>query len=107
MALRASGSSSSPRWTTIPGRWTKLDIVANLHERIENKELENAVRNFIAKNPWLIASQWEMFQVGIGVKNLIAEAATKSGLVQTSSAGQKRVDLALSSGDHLISLLSG
>lgn len=81
---------------------TKLNIVANLKERIENKDLENAVRNFIAKNPWLIAPQWETFQIEHSVKNMMTEAAAKAGLVQQTSVGQKRVDLALSSGDHLL-----
>ena len=83
---------------------TKLDIAAGLQERIANKDLENAVRNFIAKNPWLIAPEWETFQVEISIKNLMAEAATKAGLIQPTSIGPKRVDLALSSGDHLLIL---
>lgn len=83
---------------------TKLDIVGNLQERIEKRDLENAVRNYIAKNPWLIAPQWDRFQVERSVDNLMRDAATRSGLFEPTSVGSKRVDLALSGGDHLLIL---
>jgi hypothetical protein len=81
---------------------TKLDIVANLRDRIANRDLENAVRNYIAQNPWLIAPEWETFRVEKSVTTLMKAAADRAGLVQATTAGSKRFDLALSSGDHLL-----
>ena len=37
----------------------KLDIIRVLRRRISEKELENAVRDYIAENPWLLSPEWD------------------------------------------------
>lgn len=81
---------------------TKLRIVKRLKRRIEAGQLENAVRDFIAENPWLISPKWETFRVERSVKKLMSDAANTAGLDVTE--GNKRIDLALASGDHLLIL---
>lgn len=36
----------------------KVEIVAGLRKRIEDRDLENAVRDHIAENPWLLSPEW-------------------------------------------------
>jgi hypothetical protein len=79
----------------------KIDIIHNLGERIENRELELAVRDFIAKHPWLISPQWETYKIETRVGHII-KAATRTAELDEYDDWQKRVDLVLSSGDHLL-----
>ena len=78
---------------------TKLLTIGGLKVRIENQELENAVRDYIAKHPWLISPKWETFRVERTVRKLVADAANESGVTE---AWEGRVDLVLSSADHLL-----
>jgi hypothetical protein len=77
---------------------TKLRTVAGLRDRLQRKELEKAVRDYIAENPWLIAPEWETYAVEKRVDQLRERAAQESGLADYEG----RVDLALSSGDRLL-----
>jgi len=81
---------------------TKLEIVGGLYARIKNRELENAVRDFIAKYPWLISPQWETFQVEKTVSKLLDSMRTQAKLESNMFSG--RVDLALASGSELLVL---
>ncbi len=81
---------------------TKFLTVAGLKDRIEKRDLENAVRDYIAGSPWLISAEWETFRKETTVAKLLQEAAGKAKLVNGDWSG--RVDLALSSGDHLLVL---
>jgi hypothetical protein len=81
---------------------TKLLTIANLKERLDKKQLENAVRNYIAKHPWLISPIWETFKVEQSVNDVIREAADTAGLTLPEYAG--RTDLVLSSGNRLLVL---
>jgi hypothetical protein len=81
----------------------KLDLIAGLHERITKRELENAVRDYIAKSPWLVDPVWETFLVEKSVENVIKTAASSANL-DTDEDWEKRIDLVLSSGDHLLIL---
>lgn len=80
---------------------SKLEIIAGLHMRIQEKDLENAVRDFITKNPWLLSPKWETFKKEISVKNLV-EAAAKEARLDRDEDWKKRVDLVLSSGRQLL-----
>lgn len=82
---------------------TKLLTIGGLKDRIETRELENAVRDFIAKNPWLISPKWETYRVETGVRTLIQNMADEAGLNRDGD-WEGRVDLVLSSGDHLLIL---
>ncbi|MCA3027450.1 MAG: ATP-binding protein [Rhodocyclaceae bacterium] len=79
----------------------KLSAIRGLEERIKNKELENAVRDYIAKNPWLISPRWETFARETRVVNICNEAAARA---LTGDDFKGRVDLVLSSGRQLLLL---
>jgi hypothetical protein len=81
---------------------TKILTVGGLKLRIQKRELETAVRDYIAMNPWLISPQWETFRKEKSVNNLILDAVGIAGL--TGEKWEGRVDLALSSGNHLLAL---
>ena len=66
-------------------------------------ELENAVRDYISEHPWLVSPIWETFAVEKGVKGLIDRALSDSGIVDVDDF-TGRVDLTLSSGEHLLVL---
>ena len=79
---------------------TKLDVIRGLRRRIEKRELESAVRDYIAKKPWLLEPKWETFKVETSVKWILDEAAKSVGLTADEYKG--RVDLALRSGKELL-----
>lgn len=81
---------------------TKLEAIQGLRKRIEAKELENAIRDFIAKNPWLISPEWETFTKESGLRKIIEEAADAADL--TAQLYRGRVDLTMASGQHLLVL---
>ena len=80
----------------------KVEIIEGLRRRIEERDLENAVRDYIAENPWLLSPQWETFKVETSVRHLVEEAAAEAKLDDDDEAGNKRVDLVLSSGRQLL-----
>ena len=81
---------------------TKFEAIQGLKRRIERRELENAVRDFIAKNPWLISPEWETFTRESGLRRTIEEAADEAELSRDVYRG--RVDLTMASGHHLLVL---
>lgn len=81
---------------------TKLLTVKRLRDRIERRELELAVRDFIADNAWLIDPEWETFRKERTVGKLLEDAAGEAGL--TGEGYRGRVDLAMASGRHLLIL---
>ena len=82
---------------------TKLLTVGGLKQRIDRRDLENAVRDYISQHPWLVSPKWETFAVETGVKQLLERALAESG-IQTDPDFAGRVDLVLSSGEHLLVL---
>jgi hypothetical protein len=81
---------------------TRLLTVEGLKHRIEQQELEVAVRDYIAENPWLVSPEWETYRKERSVKKLLQDAAAEAGMSGGDWKG--RVDLALSSADHLLVL---
>ena len=81
---------------------TKLEAIQGLRRRIEEKELENAVRDFIAKNPWLVSQEWETFKRERSLRSVTEKAANVSELSADIYRG--RVDLTMASGQHLLVL---
>jgi hypothetical protein len=75
-------------------------VVEGLRKRIKEKELENAVRDYIAKNPWLIDPKWETFSIETGLRKLTEESATEF----SEEMLRGRVDLVLASGEQLLVL---
>ena len=82
---------------------TKITTVGGLKQRIDRNELENAVRDYISEHPWLVSPKWETFAVEKGVKGLIDYALSESGIADVDDF-KGRVDLTLSSGEHLLVL---
>jgi hypothetical protein len=80
---------------------TKQRVVQGLRYRVRRRELENAVRDYIAKDPWLIAPAWETFRIEQSLKKLLGE---KAAAEFSEDMLRGRVDLVLSSGDHLLVL---
>ena len=81
---------------------TKLEAIQGLRKRIEKQELENAVRDFIAENPWLVSPEWETFKKESGLRQVIEKAADVAKLSADIYRG--RVDLTMASGRHLLVL---
>lgn len=81
----------------------QLNLVLGLRDRIASRELENAVRDFIAENPWLVSPEWSTFQKERSVEHVTDAAAVEAGL-PADAAFRGRIDLVLSSGDHLLLL---
>jgi hypothetical protein len=81
---------------------TKILTVGGLKLHIERGELEAAVRDYIAKHPWLISPEWETYRVEKRLSTVVREAAKAANL--TGVDWDKRVDLVLASGSHLLVL---
>lgn len=82
---------------------SKLLIIQGLEERIKTRELELAVRDYIAENPWLVSPKWETFQVERSITHVV-EAAAQEAKLDKEEDWKKRIDLVLSSGDTLLIL---
>jgi signal transduction histidine kinase len=78
----------------------QLNLISGLRERIDKRELENAIRDYISENPWLVSPKWETFRTERAVKHLLDGAA--AGAKLTGEDWNGRVDLALASGEHLL-----
>jgi len=79
----------------------KLNLVRGLRKRVEEKQLENAIRDYIADHPWLVDSRYEFYKKETSLANILADVATAIRLDEQPDFA-KRVDLLLSSGDHLV-----
>ena len=79
----------------------KVEIIDGLQKRILERDLENAVRDYIAENPWLLSPEWETFRKETSVKNLVDAAAKEAGL-HRDDQWKQRVDLVMSSGRQLL-----
>jgi hypothetical protein len=79
---------------------TKVLTVAGLKDRIDRQELENAVRDYVATNPWLIDPEFQTYRVERSLRRFLDEMARSARLCEGQAS--KRVDLVLASGDHLI-----
>ena len=80
----------------------KLGIMAKLHKMICKSDPENDVRDLIAENPWIVGPQWETYKVETSLSAIKKEAASKAHL--DDGIKQKRIDLALSSGNSVLLL---
>ena len=80
----------------------KLQAISGLEARVKRKELENAVRDYIAQNPWLISPRWETFAVEKRLATLCVTAGRDA--YKGNDEFEKRVDLILSSDRQLLIL---
>lgn len=79
---------------------TRIEAIRGLQRRVDMKELENPIRDYVAEKPWLLHPKWETFKKEVSVNHLLDEAATEAGLTDKEFKG--RIDLALRSGEHLL-----
>ena len=80
---------------------TKLAAIGELKKRVDNRDLENSIRDFIYEHPWLIHPKWESYKKERSVEKLIDDIA---GRELNTDAFTGRVDLVLSSGENLLLL---
>ena len=80
---------------------TKLLVVEGLKHRVEKKELENPLRDYVAQHPWLLGPEWETFKQEVKVTNLLKEARKAAGIADPTD-WPKRIDLTLSAGSTLL-----
>jgi hypothetical protein len=79
---------------------TKIYSIAELKKRVDAKDLENSIRDYIYLNPWLIHPKWESYKKEKSVSHIITNLGEKH--LDTDGIFSGRVDLALSSGDDLL-----
>lgn len=84
----------------------KLEAIRGLEKRIERRELENAVRDYIADRPYLLHPRWETYKVEKSLAHILEESANEAGLNippdSDDPAERKRIDLALRSDNNLL-----
>jgi hypothetical protein len=78
---------------------TKILAIGELKQRINHKQLENKVRDYIYEHPWIIHPKWESFKKERGVENIIKDSGVKNLNYEPFNG---RVDMALSSGSNLL-----
>lgn len=83
---------------------TKLEAIIGLQNLISKKVLENPLRDYISENPWLIAPRWETYRKERSVEGLLRDCAKHKDVKFDGEIYKGRVDLALSSGNHLLVL---
>jgi hypothetical protein len=79
----------------------RLDVINGLRHRIEQRELELAIRDYLAKHPWLISARWETFRVERRIDRLVSDTLGECGIASAPD-WTGRVDLALSGGEDLL-----
>lgn len=79
----------------------KIEVVRGLRARVEGRDLEGRVRDYIAEHPWLVSPDWETFRKETRADRLLEAARRESGLGQ-DPAWAGRTDLVLSAGDKLL-----
>jgi hypothetical protein len=82
---------------------TKLDLIRGLRRRVEDRELENAIRDFIAAHPWLVEPGLEHYREEVSLRKVLAEIAGAIG-IEDNGDFAKRIDLLLENGEHLVLL---
>lgn len=79
----------------------RVEIIDGLAKRIEERELENPLRDYIAENPWLISPTWDLFTKEQEVPHFI-EAAREGAKLADLDGFKKRVDLVLAGNGVLL-----
>ena len=80
---------------------TQLDLVRGLRRRVEARDLENAIRDYIADHPWLISPKYEFYKKELSLAKLLSQVAKKAKIDDHPDFA-KRIDLLLAHGDHLV-----
>jgi Histidine kinase-, DNA gyrase B-, and HSP90-like ATPase len=78
---------------------TKLEAIGELKRRIKHRDLENELRDYLYKKPWLISPRWESYRKETKIKTIVETAAHE---YWNEKVFNGRVDLILSSGRSLL-----
>lgn len=79
----------------------KKEVISTLESLVEDRELENSIRDYIAQHPWMLDPRWETYQVERGLGNITTDIGSKVKLHEDGAAN-KRLDLVLSSNSQLL-----
>lgn len=80
----------------------KVKIIAGLEKRIQEKELENPIRDYVAEHPWLLSPRWESFRVERSLAGTLDDLRDKADRSHPEVVEDRRVDLLMSSGPSLL-----
>ena len=84
---------------------TKIALINGLRAKVEKKDLELAVRDYIALHPWLISPKWETFKVETSIKKALEALLPAKYQPEDDEKGwNRRIDLILGSGQVLLIL---
>jgi hypothetical protein len=84
---------------------TKVALIEGLRAKVEKNELELAVRDYIAKHPWLISPKWETYKVETSIKKALEKLLPKKYQPEDDEKGwNRRIDLILGAGEALLVL---
>jgi hypothetical protein len=81
---------------------TKVVAIAELKKMVDARDLENSIRDYIYKNPWIIHPKWDSYKKEITVKHIIEEIGRSE--LDKDDIFSGRIDLALSAGSDLLLL---
>jgi hypothetical protein len=79
---------------------TRLMAVGELQRRVNDRQLENTVRDYISLHPYLLAPEYETFKVEQSLNKFLVEMNIKGEM--PDGAARKRVDLVMVSGQQLV-----
>jgi hypothetical protein len=79
---------------------TKILAIGELKQRVQSRELENKVRDFIYEQPWIIHPKWESFRKERSLEGLIIDLGNK--VFKDEEPYHGRVDLALAAGSDML-----
>ncbi len=80
----------------------KIQAIEALEKRVRERNWENSIRDFIAKNPWLISPRWETFAKETRLSTICKQSAKDA--YKDNNDFDKRVDLVLSADQQLLVL---
>jgi hypothetical protein len=85
--------------------FTRIGLIDGLRRRIEQHELETAVRDYISENPWLISNEWATYVKEESLKKIIDKIYAEHPIEIDEipqDLKRKRIDLILRSGQELV-----
>lgn len=84
---------------------TKIALIEGLRAKVEKNELELAVRDYIARHPWLVSPKWETFKVETSIKKALDSLLPEKYRPEDDEHGwNRRIDLILCAGEVLLIL---
>ena len=80
----------------------KIKIIEGLERRIQARDLENPLRDYIAEHPWLLSPRWESFRVERSLAGTLEDLRQKADRSHPDVVEDRRVDLLMASGPTLL-----